>query len=1278
MSDRSARTVPGAPLRAACAMSTLEARLLFAASDYYAIKVVDGATGRGVPQVDLVMTDGKRYTTDSGGTVAFNRSGSMNTADAFVVETYGYKLASGTAVTLTPVLGQSGTVTLARTQSAERAYRETGVNKFAQTVAVGGASPVAYPGTGAPGNVFGQDSGLTAVYKGKLYEFWGDTGRDLNNDGKDDGAYAAKYHTTGGIIDLPANGGVDPAQGENINYLLNSDGTLKEMFPTANGFNGPLVWASSPMVTQDANGNEKMVIGFSSINGLGQATQSGFAVWNDTTQQFTVASTYTPNPPVAPGQNAVLTSFNGVSYYVIPNGSSFLRVKNTYADLTNINGYEVYTPLKAGRVLAKDTFLGLTHVIAKADINYDAGGNVVWSWQPNTTVLNGFDYDNLNTNGYVPTAQNPFKFFKDVDGSGTVSFSSSALAYNDYLKSWTLIGQQTFGTSAFGEIWYASAKSLTGPWTLSRKIQTNSQTNGVNDAYTFYNLIQHPEYSRDGKYLYYEGTNTAFLVDGGFRGEYFKNADFTGYAYKDNQDTVNFNYAAKSPNAALVPNADNFSARFTGTLTYPTGGTYQFRITTDAGAKLTLGTNAAINQLAGTTQATYTSGNITASANATTGIEVLYDSLASTAANVKLEWLTPGSATWAVVPGSAIKHDPAEPQDNYNTFMYRLDLTNAKVSGLDAGTGLTAQVFDNADFTNYKGTLGNQGLNGAWADGTSPLAGVAATSYSVRYLGLIRPTYGETYTFTATSDEGVRVWVDGQLLINNWPGHAATADTGRIALQAGRKYDVRVEYYNGTGAGQLKLEWASASQARQVVPASALYPATAGFRTTYFDDTALTTAKTDTVSSLINLSTPYSSVTTANPGTPDPSGVVNDGQWSARWTAQLRPDYTGTYAIGGTSDDGMRIWVNGVKLVDAWNNQSDTTRRGTIDLVAGQYYDIVVEYYNAFYTSTAKVFWNNARQTGGVDQLIPQENVLAGPATVGGTATTNATFVGSSLFYNDSAYDGNDAAADAADDAAIATDKSPLLPGNTATFANYGSYDKGINGVMIDVADLPATAVLSGADFDFLVGNGTSTAGFTAAPAPASVAVRRGAGANGSDRVEVTWADGSVVGKWLQITVHADANTGLLYPATFAYGNAPGETGDTAANAIVNATDAVGANNNPASPFNPAAVTNVYDFNRDRLVNATDAVLASNDSTSPFTALSLLPLSSDASTPAAGTVAMAAVQKATGTPTKKTTAPAAPAKATRVVKPAVAVKTPVRPVPPSPLASKELIKDLPS
>ena len=100
-------------------------------------------------------------------------------------------------------------------------------------------------------------------------------------------------------------------------------------------------------------------------------------------------------------------------------------------------------------------------------------------------------------------------------------------------------------------------------------------------------------------------------------------------------------------------------------------------------------------------------------------------------------------------------------------------------------------------------------------------------------------------------------------------------------------------------------------------------------------------------------------------------------------------------------------------------------------------------------------------------------------------------------FYNNSAWDDGDGAANAADDNAIAPDKVALRPGIKATFANYTSYDKGINGLMIDVYGLPGTPTLN--DFLFRMGNDNKPYGndlnnpdddWPWAPDPIAIAVR--------------------------------------------------------------------------------------------------------------------------------------------------------------------------------------------
>jgi hypothetical protein len=144
------------------------------------------------------------------------------------------------------------------------------------------------------------------------------------------------------------------------------------------------------------------------------------------------------------------------------------------------------------------------------------------------------------------------------------------------------------------------------------------------------------------------------------------------------------------------------------------------------------------------------------------------------------------------------------------------------------------------------------------------------------------------------------------------------------------------------------------------------------------------------------------------------------------------------------------------------------------------------------------------------------------------------------VFYNNSAFD----AGAEGDDAGIAPDKSARLPGQLGGAANVTSFTKGINGVMADVAVIPGQT-LAPADFTFRAGTDANPANWLAAPAPASVALRKGAGANGADRVVLVWSDGSIKNQWLQVTILANANTNLAAPSVFYFGNLVGDTGDS-------------------------------------------------------------------------------------------------------------------------------------
>jgi len=229
-----------------------------------------------------------------------------------------------------------------------------------------------------------------------------------------------------------------------------------------------------------------------------------------------------------------------------------------------------------------------------------------------------------------------------------------------------------------------------------------------------------------------------------------------------------------------------------------------------------------------------------------------------------------------------------------------------------------------------------------------------------------------------------------------------------------------------------------------------------------------------------------------------------------------------------------------------------------------------------------------------------------------GEATINdddqAAVVGRHVFYNNSAFDGNDPAPGSPDDSAIAADKTALRPGGTASFDNYTSFSLGINGVMVDVASSAATP--TAADFLFRVGNDGDPAGWETVSTPVTLAVREGAGVDGSDRVTLTWPDHNIRRQWLQVTVLAE-RLGLAADDVFYFGNAVGEAGNSASNTRVTTTDLLLARNNPRNFLNPATIDTDFDYSRDKRVNATDVLLARNNQTNFLTELQLLDFSGE-------------------------------------------------------------------
>jgi hypothetical protein len=137
-----------------------------------------------------------------------------------------------------------------------------------------------------------------------------------------------------------------------------------------------------------------------------------------------------------------------------------------------------------------------------------------------------------------------------------------------------------------------------------------------------------------------------------------------------------------------------------------------------------------------------------------------------------------------------------------------------------AGQGLKGEYYDNNNFTPLKVSRTDPTVNFMWGTG-SPASAIAPDTFSVRWTGTVQPRYTETYTFTTIADDGMRVWVNGQQVINDWTG-GPSESSGTIVLEAGKKYTIKIEHFEGVGSATAQLLWSSPSQARQIIPQTRL------------------------------------------------------------------------------------------------------------------------------------------------------------------------------------------------------------------------------------------------------------------------------------------------------------------------------------------------------------------------------------------------------------------------------------------------------------------------
>lgn len=347
-----------------------------------------------------------------------------------------------------------------------------------------------------------------------------------------------------------------------------------------------------------------------------------------------------------------------------------------------------------------------------------------------------------------------------------------------------------------------------------------------------------------------------------WRGEYFNNTTLAGTPVLIRADAdINFRWGTGSPGPG-IPN-DRFSVRWTRYIYFPDDGVYRFTLASDDGSRLFIDDQMAIDAWYDHEAKTFVVDRSLRAGHHLLRLEY-YDNIGD--AQVQLKWETVG------------KQEPAT-------------------------TDWRGEYFNNRELLGDPVLVrSDRAIDFDWGSGSPQPGVVNSDNFSVRWTRSINLPNG-TYRFRATVDDGVRVYVNNQLVIDQWrTGPAATFTSPDIQLSG--RTNLRVDYFDATDLAQVQVVYE-----RGGGPQPTPTPVFNAWKGEYYNNTSLG-GQPALVRNDADVNFNWGS------NSPAP-GTVNSDDFSVRWTRTLNFQ-PGNYRFKITVDDGARLWVNNALIIDQW------------------------------------------------------------------------------------------------------------------------------------------------------------------------------------------------------------------------------------------------------------------------------------------------------------------------------------------------------------------------
>ena len=388
-------------------------------------------------------------------------------------------------------------------------------------------------------------------------------------------------------------------------------------------------------------------------------------------------------------------------------------------------------------------------------------------------------------------------------------------------------------------------------------------------------------------------------------GQYYNNPYLLGAATFTRQDSaIAFNWGTNAPGDGV--GADNFSVRWATDVFLP-AGTYRFWALADDNVRITVnfGFQPLIDTFASPAVGQVVSADIT---------------LPAGSHHIQVDYREQTGEAYVYVTWANLATNPSGP--NFPTAPQPPQAIGQ----------WTAQYFTNPTLFGTPALVRSEASpTNNWGAG-SPGPGIPADNFSARWTANFNLAAG-SYRVTARADDGVRVFVNGVLLINQWTLASGQTYSADINLGTGT-HNVVVEYFEAFG--DAFIEFNLAPVGAPPPPTSVPLPPVGGggaWLGYYFNNTSLSGAP----AAIVSVSAPG-----GNWGAGSPLPSIQPDNFSVRWVStQNYP--AGAYRVTARADDGVRVFVNGALVVNAWGSATGQTYTADVNLTAGSH-TITVEY----------------------------------------------------------------------------------------------------------------------------------------------------------------------------------------------------------------------------------------------------------------------------------------------------------------------------------------------